>query len=259
VTKDAQTEDGRTAQHTNRARAVVTVDTGAPPDGSNGPDYLLIHGIGVSSRYFERIIPLLARRARVVAVDLPGFGRAPKPGRALGVDDFAECVAAVVDELGLSGCVVFGHSMGTQVATRLAIDRPEAVAALALMGPVMDPRDRSPFRAAALLALDCAGERPRANWLVLSDYARCGLRWYLAVLPSMLTYRIEDDIPLVDCPVLVLRGERDPIARAGWVSVLAASARRGGAKTIDGARHLAMHTRPEATDGLLALLAGSVR
>lgn len=252
--KAGVTNDAQSAPPRQQANAVVTVDT-----GSGDTTYLLVHGIGVSSRSFERLVPVLARSARVVAVDLPGFGRNPKPGHPMGVEDFAAAVAAVVDDLGLAGCVVLGHSMGAQVVTRLAIDRPDAVSAVALMGPVMDPRDRTPFRAAALLALDTVGESPRANVVVLTDYIRCGLRWYLTVLPSMLTYRIEDDVPRLDQPVLVLRGERDPIARVGWVSVLAASARRGGARSIGGSRHLAMHAKPEQTAALLAALAGVAR
>lgn len=246
------TNDAPSTNLRRQPAAIVTIDT-----GSGDTTYLLVHGIGVSSRYFERLIPVLARHARVVAVDLPGFGKNPKPGRAMSVEDFAESVAVVVDGLGLAGCVVVGHSMGTQVATRLALIRPDAVSAVALMGPVMDPRDRGPFRAAALLAVDTIGERPRANWVVLTDYLRCGVRWYLTVLPSMLTYRIEDDVPQLACPVLVIRGVRDPIARSGWSSVLAASAQRGGATSVDGARHLVMHSRPEATDALLTVLAGA--
>jgi pimeloyl-ACP methyl ester carboxylesterase len=227
----------------------VTSDT-----GSGEATYLLIHGIGVSSRSFERLIPLTSLRARVVAVDLPGFGRAPKPGHAMTVEDFAASVSAVIDDLQLTGCVVVGHSMGTQVATRLALVRPDAVSALALIGPVMDPRDRSPLRPAVLLGRDTVGESVRANWLVLSDYVRCGIRWYLSVLPSMIAYRIEDDLPQLNCPVLVIRGERDPIARADWVTTLSETAPIGAGRTVRGARHLAMHAKPEATDALLSAL-----
>ncbi len=56
------------------ALPTVTSDTGA-----GDLTYLLVHGIGVSSRYFERLIPVTSRRARVIAVDLPGFDTAPKP------------------------------------------------------------------------------------------------------------------------------------------------------------------------------------
>jgi pimeloyl-ACP methyl ester carboxylesterase len=217
-----------------------------------------VHGIGVSSRTFERLIPMASRRARVVAVDLPGFGIAPRPDRTMTVEDFARSVAEVVDRLALSGCVVVGHSMGAQVATRLALLRPDAVAALALIGPVMDPRDRNPLPASLLLARDTAGESLRSNWLVLSDYVRCGIRWYLRVLPSMLAYRIEDELPLFSGPVAVIRGAHDPIARPAWVDALAGVSTAGAAQTVPDARHLVMHAQPELTDALLSALAETV-
>ena len=238
----------------HRPEAVVVSDS-----GSAGPCYLLVHGIGVSSRYFERLVPLLAESGRVVVVDLPGFGRAPKPAEAMTVEDFAEVVARVIDRLGLGRCMVVGHSMGTQVATRLAIEHPESVASLALLGPVSDPRDRTALRSAFRLALDTLGESPRGNWLVLSDYLRCGIRWYLRVLPSMLAYRIEDEVARVCAPVLVIRGERDPIARDDWVRALAQRAPLGRAHAVNGARHLVMHAQPRRTADLLIQLAVPAR
>ncbi|GAA1441814.1 alpha/beta fold hydrolase [Leifsonia poae] len=233
-----------------RSPAVVTADT-----GGDGTVYLLIHGIGVSSRYFERLVPRLAPNGRVVTIDLPGFGRAPKPDRPYTVEDFAEVVADVVDRLRLGSCVVVGHSMGSQVATRLALRRPDAVAALALIGPVIDARERSAVVSGLRLAQDTIGERPRANWLVLSDYLRCGLPWYLAVLPSMLAYRIEDDLREVTAPVTLIRGAGDPIARTDWLRMLAERGPAATAVEVAGARHLVIHSHPAETARQLRLLA----
>ena len=216
---------------------------------------MLVHGIGVSSRYFERLVPALAPRGRVISVDLPGFGVAPRPSRPLSIEDFALALAASLDRMGVRDCVIVGHSMGTQVATRLALDRPDLVTAMALLGPVMDPSDRTAVKAALRLGHDVLGESIRGNWVVFYDYLRCGIRWYLAILPSMLGYRIEDDLPKISIPVIVIRGVRDPIARRPWVAALAARTRWGRAVSVDGARHLVMHAQPHET---AALIAGAV-
>jgi len=236
------------------ARSVVTVDT-----GGTGTTYLLVHGIGVSSRYFERLIPVLAETGRVVAIDLPGFGGRPKPDMPMGVEDFAASVAEVMDTLALPPCVIVGHSMGTQVAVALATMRPESVGALVLIGPVMDPRARGAVHAALRLGWDTLGERPRANRLVLGDYLRCGLRWYLAVLPSMLAYRIEDDLSTIEVPTLIVRGESDPIAPDPWMRQLGAAALRSTVATVSGARHLVMHAKPRETAAAIAALIWSAR
>lgn len=215
----------------------------------DGETFLLVHGIGVGSRYFERLVPELATRGRVVAIDLPGFGRAreERPGHPLTVEDYADVVARLIDRRGLAPAVIVGHSMGTQIAARLARVRPDLVRRLVLLGPVVAPRDRGPVRSAIRLVLDTLRESFRANRVVLGDYLVCGPRWYLAVLPSMLRYRIEDDLPALDLPVAVVRGARDPIARDAWTRRLAALAPRGRFAVVPGAPHVVMHARPRET------------
>ncbi|MDN4597779.1 alpha/beta fold hydrolase [Leifsonia virtsii] len=233
-------------------RAVVTVDTGSDP-APDRPTFVLVHGIGVSSRYFERLVPALAEEGRVLAVDLPGFGRAKpeRPPHPLGIADFAASVAVVLDRLGIADAVIVGHSMGTQVAVSLAGSRPDLVRAVALLGPVMAPEDRNPLRAGTLLGLDIFREDARGNRIVIGDYLHCGIAWYLATLPAMLEYRIEEEVERIDVPVIVLRGGRDPIARDDWVARLAE--RTGGAATrIPGVAHLVMHGAPWRTAALIA-------
>lgn len=223
-----------------RPGIVVTLDSGF----SEGGAVLLLHGIGVSSRYFHRLAPVLAERSRTIAVDLPGFGRARKPARRLPVEDYAALVAEFLDDRSLLGVVVIGHSMGAQIATNLARRRPDLVSQVVLLGPVMAPVDRTPLRAGSRLALDILRESPHSNALVLTDYARCGPRWYLKVLPSMLAYRIEDDLPELGMPVTIVRGDRDPIARAEWAHAIGSLAPHGRLVEVPGAPHVVMLSRP---------------
>jgi len=242
-------------------RAVVTVDTAVDLGGIGAsapgrPTFVLVHGIGVSSRYFERLVPALAEEGRVVAVDLPGFGKAKpqRPSHPLSIEDFADAVATALDELGIAGAVVVGHSMGTQVAVCLAARRPDLVAGLALLGPVMAPEDRNALRAGVLLGLDILREDARGNRIVVGDYLHCGLAWYLATLPTMLGFRTEDEVERVDVPLVVVRGARDPIARDAWVDRLAE--RSGGrAARVPGVAHLVMHGAPWRTASLIAEVA----
>ena len=234
--------------------AVVTVDTGAGDDAAR-PVFVLVHGIGVSSRYFERLVPALAEEGRVVAVDLPGFGTAKpiRPRLGLSIEEFADSVARTMDPLDIAGAVIVGHSMGTQVAVSLAARRPDLVRGLALLGPVMAPQDRNPLKAGLLLGLDIFREDARGNRIVIGDYLHCGVRWYLATLPAMLGYETEREIERVRVPTLVVRGGRDPIARDGWVDALAERS-GGGAARVPGVAHLVMHGAPWRTAELIASL-----
>jgi pimeloyl-ACP methyl ester carboxylesterase len=123
-----------------------------------------------------------------------------------------------------------------------------------LIGPVAEPAARTPLASAARLVRDTLGEPPSANAVVLSDYLRCGPARYLATLSFMLHYPIVDAVGRLACPVLVMRGRHDPIAPATWCAELAAAARTGAFVEIEGARHLAMWTRPRDVAAHLAAL-----
>ena len=101
---------------------------------ANGVPVVLLHGLSDSWRSFEPLLPHLPPSLRVLAVTQRGHGDAPKPDDGYGVEQLAADVVAVLDEAGVERAVVAGHSMGSIVATRLALDHPERVAGLVLMG-----------------------------------------------------------------------------------------------------------------------------
>ena len=184
--------------------------------GSPGIPIVLVHGIGVSHRYLRRLHAALAAHRPVHSIDLPGHGGLPKPGRDVSVPAMARALGEVLAEIGLADAVLVGHSMGTQWVTEVALRRPELVSRVVLMGPVSDERHRTPLAQARALAVDTTRESPRVNAVVFTDYVRCGPRWYLTQLRHMLAYPLEERIARVRQPVLVLRGERDPVAGRAW-------------------------------------------
>lgn len=109
-------------------------DSGAAP--SQGPPFLLIHGLGDEADSWQKVFPLLAGRGRVVALDLPGFGRSDHPKRAYTLNFFADTVAALLEQLKIPQAVLVGNSMGAAVALRVATRRPDLAARLVLVdGP----------------------------------------------------------------------------------------------------------------------------
>ncbi|MET0714070.1 MAG: alpha/beta fold hydrolase [Mycetocola sp.] len=220
--------------------------------GAGDATFVLVHGIGVSSRYFERLAEELKRYGTVFAVDLPGFGAAPRPPHQLTVEAGAALLAEFVRSEQLAGAVLVGHSMGSQFVVETAAVHPTGIGALVLAGPVVDERARMPWQQGMRLGRDMLRETPRANWIVATDYVRSGIRWYLTELPVMLGYRTEERLPLVSVPVLVLRGERDPIAPHGWSARLTETARDGRLVEVPGAAHVVQHTRARDVAGILA-------
>lgn len=230
----------------SRAQADVYVDVFSSVGNPGADVVVLLHGIGMSHRYLSRLHEQLAESGTVYSIDLPGFGATPRPKHALSVEDQARVLAAALDSLGVAACTLVGHSMGTQFAVELARQRPDMVQRVVLIGPVVDPTRRTVVQQAAALGIDTFFEPPMANALVISDYFRCGPRWYLKTLPSMMRYPTLDRVRDVGCPVLVIRGENDPMAREGFCRDLARTARQGSLIQMPGHAHIVQHSAPRS-------------
>lgn len=214
---------------------------GSPPR----PTYVLLHGIGVSHRYLARLHHELALAADVYTFDLPGFGDAPRPARQVPVGEYAAFVHTALSDAGVRSCVVIGHSMGTQHAVELALQEPELVAGVVLMGPVVDGNRKSVARQALALTRDAMfSESVTSNAIVFGDYFRAGFRWYLTELPVMMEYPIEARVRGIGQPVLVMRGSKDPVASRGWCERLAGHTALGSLTEIPGQGHVFQHTAP---------------
>ncbi|MBJ2122659.1 alpha/beta hydrolase [Arthrobacter sp. MSA 4-2] len=203
------------------------------------PVFVLVHGLGMSHRYFAGLQSELDAYGETHVLDLPGFGGTPKPGRTLSIGDYADVIAEAMDAAQLSSCTLIGHSMGAQFVTELALRRPDLAAQVVLIGPVTDPGHASAFSHTLSLGLDTLLERPRTTLLAAGAYARCGLAWYFNELPVMLKYRLDRRLPLVTRPVLILRGTLDPIARRDWCARLADASRQSRLVEIPGQAHAA--------------------
>jgi pimeloyl-ACP methyl ester carboxylesterase len=109
--------------------------------GSGERTIVLVHGLLMNRRMFERLGPALAERGnRAVCVDLLGHGRSERPEdlRLYSMPLFARQLAAVVDHLELDSAVVGGTSLGANVALELATREPGKVRGLFLEMPVLD-------------------------------------------------------------------------------------------------------------------------
>ena len=107
--------------------------------GSAEPPIVLLHGFGASLHWWDRMVPLLARRHRVIRIDLLGFGGSEKPKTGYSMEDQARLVALALGRLRVQGAVVVGHSMGFDVATALAAESSELVDRLVNIDDAPDP------------------------------------------------------------------------------------------------------------------------
>jgi pimeloyl-ACP methyl ester carboxylesterase len=223
------------------------------------PPVVLVHGLGVSSSYFRPLLRVLAGRADVVAPDLPGFGRTPGPRDALGIDELADALASFLDSVGLERSLVLGNSLGCQVVVDVALRRPELTGALALVGPTVDPAAPHLSQQAARLVVDGLREHPLAVPGLVADYLRVGPRRIIGTARATLRDGIEEKLPRVAVPAVVIHGSRDPLSPARWCEHVTRLLPDASMVTIRGAAHAAHWSHPRQTAAALEPLLARVR
>ena len=105
--------------------------------GGSGKPVLLVHGLGGSHMNYFLLGPLLSQRARVIALDLPGFGLSPV-GAGTTFEGYVQLVIEAAGRLfGGTPPVLVGSSMGGAIVATAAARRPDAATATVLLGPAL--------------------------------------------------------------------------------------------------------------------------
>ncbi len=175
--------------------------------------FILLHGIGMGRSVYLDIVHRL--KGRVIAFDLPGFGEAPEPERTLTMERHADLVAAYLRHAKEKPVIVIGHSMGSQIAAELAGRHPSLVAGVVLAGPTVNSAARSIRAQATYLLRDLIGERPIVILRGAREYLRGGPHLFRK-MRATIVHEAQRAYARMDCPVLVLRGQDDPLAPMNW-------------------------------------------
>jgi pimeloyl-ACP methyl ester carboxylesterase len=212
---------------------------------------VLVHGIGVSSRYFVPLGELLAERWRVVAVDLPGWDGSDSPPSALDIPGLAGELGAWLDAEQLDRPYVVANSLGCQITIDLAAREPERFERIVLIGPTVDPRYRTPLRHAPRFFVDAVREPPSLLPIIVRDYLRFGLRRFVATAGAALRDRPEDKLPGITSPTLVIKGARDAFVSRDWVEEIVELLPRGELAVVPRAPHATHYAAPRSVAALV--------
>lgn len=248
-------------------------------DYGTGDVVLLVHGLGGSWQTWLENIPALGLDHRVIAVDLPGFGRSEALPPDAELADHVEALTDLLDRLHIPEAVVVGHSLGGLVTLCTASWKSDRVRALVLVsgGGV----ELSPVRLTLMLAMfrvfrtvfgipgvaTAVAARPFLRRLLLGaalgDWRSLSAELAAIQVPLMSspgfiataraaaaalpTVRPE----LIDTPSLLIWGRRDrflPVAAARTLAVELPDARL---EILDGVGHCAMFEAPESVNTLV--------
>jgi pimeloyl-ACP methyl ester carboxylesterase len=219
-------------------------------------EVVVVQGIGVAD-YLVPALRELGAWTRATLVELPGFSGSGEPPHELDVGEFADAVATWLAEAGRDRVVLAGHSGGTQVAARVALRHPPGVRGLVLAGPTVDPRFRSLGGVLRAWHRNHRLEPPDLDEAHRPERARAGMRRVVHAVRAHLADRLEDAVPHVPVPVLVLHGADDRLCTEEWARSLAARARDGRFASVPGA-HSFVWTAPAAWSDPVRRLAREV-
>lgn len=220
---------------------------GAP----GGVPIVLVHGLGVSSRYFHPLARVLARDFPVLAVDLPGTGKSDPPREALDIPSAGRLLARWLRAQGHDRACFVANSLGGEVVVDLAWRDPGIVTELVLLGPTLEPSRRSIAKQVPRWLLESTREPLRLLPILVADYARMGPVRFLKTGRHALRYAIEKILPEVAAPTLVIRGENDGFVSHAWARRMATLLPRGSFAEVKNAAHAVHFAQPEHVGALV--------
>lgn len=193
-----------------------------------GETLLLLHQVPSSSMEYTRLIPLLSKRYRVIALDSPGYGMSDPPELPLTIPDYARRVVEFLDALEIGQCHLFGHHTGASIAVEVAAAYPARVRKLILSGC---PHYTEEVRQAKLQADAFQPPQPKADGSHITDAWNTILRYVPGANPEIATYMvlgrllagergeeghqavfqydIESRLPRIECPTLLFSTDGD--------------------------------------------------
>lgn len=113
-------------------------------EAGQGPALILVHGLGSSADVWRDSLLLLARGYRVIALDLPGYGKSDKPRADYSVQYYARTLHEFIRALGVKKVALAGNSLGGWIAALTALEHPEEVSHLILVDSAGLRRDTMP-------------------------------------------------------------------------------------------------------------------
>lgn len=250
-----------------------------------GPPIVFVHGLSGSWPNWLEQLPVLARGHRVIALDLPGFGHSPMPREQITISGYARTLDGLLGALGVDAATLVGNSMGGFISAELAIAYPQRVERLVLVSAAgigtyqrPDVMRAVPWltRAERIVAAYTAwlasksdavvrrrGLRNATLGLVVRHPGRlpgplaaeqlrgAGKPGFLQALQGIMEYPIEERLPEIACPTLIVWGSEDRVISRRDADVFERLIPGSRKVMFEDTGHMAMLERPAAFNELL--------
>jgi pimeloyl-ACP methyl ester carboxylesterase len=221
------------------------------------PPVILIHGAGGSQLSWPPQIRRLHGQ-RVLTVDLPGHGKSEGAGRQE-ISEYALDIIAFMKALKLRGAVIVGHSMGSAIVLNLAVQHPEQVLGLGLLGSgaklrvaptILDlTANADTFSNAVEFVINHSfseGADSRLKELSIKQMLETRAPVLHGDFLACDAFNMLDELPRVQTRTLILCGEKDVMTPPKFSEALRDSIPGAQLEIVPGAGHMLMLEQPDA-------------
>lgn len=226
---------------------------------------VLIHGVGLRSEAWARMLPGLKDNFSITILDLPGHGASSCFTHAPSLANYTDIIAEALSTLDASSFVV-GHSMGALLAMDLAVKYPDLVSAIAPLNAIFRRSEKAKIAVADRVEeiKSCGvtdpdgtlarwfGENPTGDTKIASDECR---DWLTSVNPigyrhAYSVFAREDgpsseDLGSIKCPSLFVTGSQEPNSTPEMSKMLADQVAQGRVEIVENAKHMMPMTHAE--------------
>ena len=224
---------------------------------SAAPTLVFLHGSGDNAQLWDAVIACLPQYT-AIALDLSGHGAlTARPGpTTMSVDDYAGAVRAELTRRGLEHVCLIGHSLGSAIALRMAVDYPALVSRLVLVGA------GARMRVLPALLEEARTDPPSAKWKLVEmgfapahlAQARPFFEQLAPTAPGMLyrdlaacdSFDIMSELGHIAQPTLIVTGEEDRLTPPKYARFLAEHLDNAQLALLPNAGHYAQIEAPEA-------------
>lgn len=242
----------------------------------SGTDLVLTHGLGSSSAYWDRHLPVLTKHHRVLSWDVRGFGRSDKPEGPYSLDLFASDLVEILGKLGIARAHFVGTSMGGVITQRLALDYPRLLRSMILtstssqvgevatkgwlrLADLIEERGFNADTSAAIRSFSpaFAARHPEEVALASRQTAANDPRSYAAAARAVSQYQWTEDLQRIQTPTLILQGIDDQLTPPGGSVIMSRNLPRARLLMIPEAGHNLPVEQPIAFESALLAFAAA--
>jgi pimeloyl-ACP methyl ester carboxylesterase len=220
--------------------------------GSHSPTFLCLHGLVDRLEIWDRMDAELSKRGRVACLDQRGHGESEAPPGPYRREDLARDVSAVIRELGDEKVILVGHSMGGIISMTTALEHPDQIAGLVLIGTASQCNEKT---AGWYERIALAGEKDGNSGLARAIYGKestkviegdaQGIADVTRTLKSLYEDPLTAKLPAITCPVLLVVGDKDPMGSKAS-SIIASQFPDAELVTVSDCGHWVHVSEPEA-------------